>query len=353
MVPETPPRLLVDPPDEDVGIEGRVAVEGQDLPRLRIHGHEPALQGVREDRVHVALQGEVQAEGQVLPRFRGHPLPGAELPDDGAQCVDLHVPDAGIPRQRPFVLPLQPRLADRPARLVAPVGGVGQLRFAHLPHVAHDVGHVLTGRIAAPGSHLHHGPTEPGSALLDGGDLLEGGVVQDDEGLLRPATVLLHQRLPALGADPEVRGEAIQGGTNRVGAPGKDRDGVAGDVLGHHPSVPVVDGAPSRRDGDGPEPVLLRPELVATGAEHLQPEEGPEQHQDHEGQDRPGRRAPAPPHRARFRRRAHGETSAPPEDHQPLRAPGHQRGRQGGDGGPEETEAPGEVTHRSPRVHKQ
>ena len=300
VVPQPLPHLLLHPAHEGVGVEARVAVEGEHAAGPGVHRQHGPLAVVREDRVREGLQREVQRQAQVLARRRLHPFLGPELPHHRPQGGHLHVAHAGVAAEPVLVRPLQSGLAHHPAGVVAREGGVGELASADLSHVAGDVRRDVPGGVPAARSHLHHRPAELRPALLDGAHLPEGRVLVHHERSLREAAVLLHQGGRPLLVQPQVGGQPVQRRPDGVLPAGEQRDRVAGDVLRHDPPGAIVDGAPGGGHRDGPEPVLLRLEHVAAGPQDLVSEEGPRQDHHHDAQEPPGPRRPAAPPAARL-----------------------------------------------------
>ncbi len=272
------PEREVDSPDERVGIEGGVAVEQKDLAGPRVQGEHASPHLLREDRVRVLLQRQVETEREVGALLHLDGRSRTEVSHDRAQRAHLHVPDAGDAAQGALVLPLDPVLADDPARLVVGVGRTLQLRLADLPHVAYEMGHGTAGRVMTTRAHLHHRPGEVGSSLLDRGHLREARIITHHQRLVGKPPVLGQQPVDLGLRELEVRGEPPERGPQRVRAPRQQRDQVAGNVLRDDAAVPVVDRAAGSGHRDGPQSVFLRAQDELAAADDLEPKEREQEH---------------------------------------------------------------------------
>ena len=246
--------LDADPLDEGVGIEARVADQGQDATGARVqgrHGATPLAQGGRR----VPLQADVQVQAQVLARHRRLALQGAQDPPLG---VHLYLAITDLAMQHRLVGLLQTVLADE---VRAPVGAlIDALEFL-LVDPSDVTQHMPRQGALGIGPQQVGADVHRGKALAlqgEAGDLLLGEMQAQGDRLIGGA--LAAQAFEALevrlgdGHDrPQLREQRLQV-LGLVRGHGQGERGLVG-RQGH--AVGVVDQPPHRRQGLQPHPVVL------------------------------------------------------------------------------------------------
>ncbi|MNM80605.1 hypothetical protein D3C81_925770 [compost metagenome] len=304
------PGIGIDPFDEQVGIEGRLGNERQDVAGGRLDCHQRAA-AVAVERLGQLLQADVQRQDQVVARRRGRGRQRADRPSAGA---DFHFLEAGQAVQLGLVALLQADLADVVAALVVVgvlarivFGAVGIVGLVHgldpllvaLRDAAQVADHVrgrLAQRVLAeqPRAHVHAGEAE---ALRGEARHFRIGQLAADRQAFKAAR-LFHQPLeaaPVARLDLHQRRQAFDGVVQRIGQLGRrDLQRVRRIVARQHDPVAVHDDAAVGLDRRHRDAVVLGLGRVLVMLVPLQPQEAREQQAkaDHREQGR-GRHADA------------------------------------------------------------
>ncbi len=293
------PGGAVDAFDEEVGIEGGLGDEGEDIAGLGLDRHQRAAT-VAEQLLGHPLQVDVQRQDQVVA---GRGLRGGQRTDRPPARADLDLFVAGQAVQLGLVALLDADLADVLgaavvvgvlARIVSDVGlTVGLARvvdalevaLGDATDVADHVRRRLAQRILAEQPRVHVHAREAEALRREARHFLVGQLAADRQAL--EAARVFHQALEAAAVarlDVDHLGELVDGVVQRVLQLGRgDLQRVGGVVARQHHTVAIHDDAAVGLDRRHRDAVVLGLGRILLVLDRLQPEEArqqqPEAHQ--------------------------------------------------------------------------